>query len=336
MTKVTIKDVAREAGVSISTVSNALNGVDVLHPDTREHILEVANRMNYIPNLNGKNLKSAATKVLGLFITSMQGPYYGVLTDAIYKECEKHGYELQVFITKDDKNAISNILGKRVDGAIISNEWITDKHIATLEKAKIPIVFLDREKASPTISSVIFDSYKGGQSVARYLINLGHKKIGYIQGYNHLYDDIERFRGFKDTLNEFGLEFSEDNRLVGYFEEEASFSAVKAFIKSGKPLPDAFFAANDLSAIGCIKALKSEGYMVPNDISVIGFDDIDISEFFNPPITTVNNPIVRQGLLAVDRLLDIIQDKGQGKLEKLEGSLVVRESCSINKNVFIE
>jgi DNA-binding LacI/PurR family transcriptional regulator len=292
--------------------------------------------MNYIPNLNGKNLKSSSTKVLGLFITSMQGPYYGVLTDSIYKECEKYGYELHVFLTKDDKNALSNILGKRVDGAIIMNEWITDKHLATLDKTKIPVVFLDREKVSETISSVVFDSYKGGQAVARYLINLGHKKIGYIRGYENIYDDVERFRGFQDTLKDAGLDFNQDYRLVGYFEEEASFSAVKAFIKSGKELPDAFFAANDLSAIGCIKALNSEGLLVPEDVSVIGFDDIDISQFFNPSITTVNNPIVRQGKLAVDSLIDIIQGKSKGKLEKLEGRFIVRESCTINKNVFTE
>jgi DNA-binding LacI/PurR family transcriptional regulator len=292
--------------------------------------------MNYIPNLNGKNLKSSATKVLGLFITSMQGPYYGVLTDSIYKECEKYGYELQVFISKNDKNILSNILGKRVDGAIVLNDLISEKHLTTLEKTKIPVVFLDREKVSETIASVVFDSYKGGQSVARYLINLGHKRIGYIQGYENIYDDIERFRGFRDTLKEAGLTFSEDHRLIGYFEEEASFNAVKAYIKSGKILPDAFFASNDLSAIGCIKAIKSEGLLVPDDISVIGFDDIDISEFYEPPITTVNNPIVRQGKLAVDSLIGIIQGKEEGKLEKLEGTLIVRKSCTINKNVFTE
>jgi DNA-binding LacI/PurR family transcriptional regulator len=292
--------------------------------------------MNYIPNLNGKNLKSSATKVLGLFITSMQGPYYGVLTDSIYKECEKYGYELHVFVTKNDKNILSNILGKRVDGAIILNEWVTEKHLSTLEKTKTPVVFLDREMVSDKIASVVFDSYIGGQSVARYLINLGHKRIGYIQGYEYMYDDVERFRGFKDTLKDAGLSFSEEHRLIGYFEEEASYSAVKSFVKSGKTLPDAFFAANDLSAIGCIKALKSEGYLVPEDISVIGFDDIDISSFYNPPITTVNNPIVRQGKLAVDSLIGIIHGKKEGKLEKLEGTLIVRESCTINKNVFTE
>ncbi|WP_257962535.1 LacI family DNA-binding transcriptional regulator [Bacillus sp. UMB0893] len=330
-----MKDVAREAGVSISTVSNALNGVDVLNAATRDHVLDVANRLNYIPNVNGRNLKTSATKVLGLFITSMQGPYYGILTDSIYKECERNGYELNVFVTKNDRNALSNILGKRVDGAIILNEWITDKHMDQLDKAKAPIVFLDREKVSETISSVVFDSYKGGQVVARYLMNLGHKRIGYIQGYSNLYDDIERFRGFKDALLEAGLEFHEEHRLVGYFEEEASYSAVKSYVRSGKQLPDAFFAANDLSAIGAIKALKSEGLVVPEDISVIGFDDIDISEFFNPPITTVNNPIARQGLLAVNRLLAMIQNKADGRLDKLEGNLVVRNSCSVNKMVFM-
>lgn len=305
----------------------------MLHPDTREHILNVAKQMSYIPNLNGKNLKSNSTKVLGLFITSMKGPYFGTLTDAIYKECDKNGYELNVFITKNDRNALSNILGRRVDGAIISNESISEKHEELLEKAKIPIVFLDREKVSKTISSVVFDSYKGGQIVARYLINLGHKKIGYIKGFDHLYDDVERFQGFQDTLKNAGLEFSADHLLLGAFEEEASYNAVKAFVNSNKDLPDAFFAANDSSAIGCIKALHSEGYLIPEDISVIGFDDIEISEYFNPSITTVNNPIARQGILAVDRLLSIIQDNGKGQLDKLEGNLVVRNSCTINKNV---
>jgi DNA-binding LacI/PurR family transcriptional regulator len=330
--KVTIKDVARVAGVSISTVSNALNDVDVLNPETKKHIIEVANRMNYIPNLNGKNLKSNATKVLGLFITSMEGPYYGILTDSIYKACERNGYELNVFITKNNRNALSNILGKRVDGAIISNEYIDESFLPILEDSKIPLVFLDREKASQTISSVVFNSYQGGQAVARYLINLGHKKMGYIHGYTRLYDDKERFRGFSETLKEAGLECSEDHRLIGYFEEDSSYAAVKAFIKRGKPLPDAFFAANDLSAIGCIKALKSEGVLVPEEVSVIGFDDIQISQFFNPPITTVNNPIARQGILAVNRLLEIIQNEGEGRIDMLEGRLVVRDSCTINRH----
>ncbi len=111
--KVTIKDVAREAGVSISTVSNALNGVDVLRPDTRRHILEVAERMNYVPNLNGRNLKSQFTKVIGLFLTSIKGTYYNVLVDSVYQECRKYGYELNIFVSERAENMMSNMRRKR-------------------------------------------------------------------------------------------------------------------------------------------------------------------------------------------------------------------------------
>lgn len=291
--------------------------------------------MNYIPNLNGRNLKSSETKVIGMFLTSMKGPYYDLLVDSIYQECEKAGYELQIFITKNDRTALANLLGKRVDGAIITNEFITEQDIQLLETAGIPVVFFDREHVSKTSSSVVFDSYKGGQDVARYLINQGHRNIGYIRGYDFNYDDIERLRGFKDVLDDAGLEFKVENLLVGYFEEDASYSAVRAFVKSGKVLPDAFACANDLSAIGCIKALKSEGIKVPDDISVTGFDNIDLSEYFSPPLTTVFNPIIRSGKVAVKLLLDTIQTAQPGKLEKLAGRLIVRDSCSIHKNMLM-
>lgn len=331
--KVTIKDVAREAGVSISTVSKALNDSDVVHPDTKEHILKVAERLNYIPNISGKILKSGETNVIGLFITSIVGPYYSLLAEYIFKECEKYGYELNIFITKNKQTIMNNILGKRVDGVILSNELITDQEIELLEKANVPTVFLDREKVNKKISSVVFDSYQAGQIVTRYLINQGHRKIGYIRGYEELYDDIERFRGFKDTLKEFGLEFDEKYMLNGFFEEEASYNAIKSFVRSDVELPDAFIAANDLSAFGCIKALKSEGFSIPSDISVVGFDDVELSEYFQPPLTTVNNPIARQGKLAVDVLIDMIKNNENGRLEKLPGKLVVRNSSTINKRV---
>lgn len=333
--KVTIRDVAREANVSISTVSNALNDVDVLHPDTKAHILKVAERLNYIPNLHGKNLKSRTTKVLGLFLRSIKGPYYGTLIDSIANECDKREYDLSVFITKNEKATINNILGRKVDGAIILNEWITDNNLKLLERARIPLVFLDREKVGKNMSSVVFSSYKGGEMVARHLIELGHKKIGYIHGVEDLYDDKERFKGFKDVLDEKGIPFDEDYRLHGYFEEGRAFNAVKQFINSGKTLPDAFFAANDLSAIGCIKALNSVGYSVPEHITVVGFDDIEISQYFNQGLTTVRNPIEKQGVLAVDRLLDLINHNSTGKLDKLDGKLIIRNSCGTKQQPYI-
>ncbi len=291
--------------------------------------------MNYVPNLNGRNLKSRETKVIGMFLTSMKGPYYDILVDSIYQVCEKSGYELQIFITKNDQTALANLLGKRVDGAVIMNEFIDENDVQLLEKAGVPIVFIDRERVSKTSSSVVFDSYKGGQDIARYLINQGHRNIGYIRGYANLYDDIERFKGFKNIVDSAGLQLKDENILVGYFEEEATYNAVKTFIKSGKPLPDAFACANDLSAIGCIKALNSEGFSVPEDISITGFDNIDLSEYFLPSITTVANPIIHLGKAAMQCLLGTILKEEPGSLVKLEGKLIVRDSCAINKEIFI-
>ncbi|GGG09907.1 LacI family DNA-binding transcriptional regulator [Paenibacillus aceti] len=334
MAKVTIKDVAREAGVSISTVSNALNDVDVLTPETKSHVLKVAKRLNYVPNLNGKLLKSGKTNMLGFFTTSVKGAYFYILVESMARECERLGYGLNVFVTKDKQVIMSNILGGRVDGLVIYEELKIDEHdIASMEKDKIKAVFLDRVIENETMGSVIFDSYVAGYDAAKYLISLGHKKIAYISGVDTMFDSVQRKEGYLAALREHQLEMDQDYILQGYFEEEASYNAVKSFLRMHHDkVPDAFLAGNDLSAIGCIRALKSEGYRVPEDISVMGFDDIEIAQYFTPPLTTVRNQIARQGMLVIDHLVRMIQRKEQGKLQKLSSEIVVRGSCHIKLN----
>ncbi|MDO3409448.1 LacI family DNA-binding transcriptional regulator [Saccharibacillus sp. CPCC 101409] len=332
MAKITIRDVAREAGVSISTVSNALNDVDVLNPATKMHVLEVAERLNYIPNLNGKMLKSGKTMMLGFFTTSVAGPYFYKLVETMSRQCERHGYGLNVFVTKDKHVIMSNILGRRVDGVIIYEELkIDEDDIAVMEKDRIKAVFLDREFKGETMGSVIFDSYTAGYEAAKYLIGLGHKRIAYISGVDTMFDSVQRREGYRAALREYGLPPDDDYIIQGYFEEDSTFNAIKAFIRSyGHKLPDAFLAGNDLSAIGCIQALKAHGYEIPTDISVVGFDDIDIAPYFSPPLTTVRNPIARQGILAIDRLVGMIRGEEEGLSQKLPGELIVRGSSHVN------
>ncbi|MBH0156632.1 LacI family DNA-binding transcriptional regulator [Fictibacillus sp. 5RED26] len=331
MRKVTIKDVAREAGVSISTVSNALNNVDVLIPATKAHVLEVAERLNYIPNLNGKLLKASESKMLGFFTTSVSGPYFYVLVEAMARHCEKLGYGLNIVVAKDKRVILSNILGQRLDGVIIFEELlIDDKDVSVMEEAQVKAVFLDRVLQNETMGSVIFDSYTAGYDAAKYLISLGHKKIAYISGVDTMYDSVQRREGYLAALNEHNLPFDESYILQGFFEEEGTYNAVKSFIKlHPEKLPDAFLAGNDVSAIGCIKALKSEGYQIPEDISVMGFDDINLAEYFSPPLTTVKNQIARQGILAVDHLVKLIQQKEKGMIQKLKGEIIVRRSSNL-------
>lgn len=327
MRRVSIKDVAREAGVAISTVSNALNGVDVVHPDTKNYILEIAEKMQYVPNLNGKNLKTKETKVIGLLISSLKGSYYGEISDAMYNECQKYGYELNIFIYQQISNVMMSLMGRRVDGTVILNRCIKNENIETLINEKVPVVFLDREIASDCISSVIFDSFSSGKIAAEYLLSLGHKKIAYIKGIMHTYDGLERYHGFISVMNEVGLNIEEEYMISGFFDRDKTYLAVKEFLKSGLEMPDAFCAANDLSAVGCIEALQEAGIRIPEDVSVIGCDNIEMCEWFCPTITTVKTSYDKQAKLAVQTLVEIIQGKEVGKAEKLTGEIIVRNSC---------
>jgi len=229
---------------------------------------------------------------------------------------------------------MSNILGRRVDGVIIYEELrIDEQDILSMEKDKIKAVFLDRVYESERMGSVIFDSYVASYEATKYLIGLGHQKIAYISGVDEMFDSVQRREGYLAALREYELPVDEDYIIQGYFEEEATYSAIKSFIhKHPGKLPDAFLAGNDLSAIGCIQALKSHGYEVPSDISVVGFDDIDIAPYYSPPLTTVRNQIARQGILAVTQLVNMIKGQEQGIAQKLSGELIVRGSSHVKMN----
>ena len=284
--KVTIKDVAREAGVSVSTVSNALNGVNVLHPDTKQHILEVVDRLHYIPNLNGKNLKTQETKVVGLFLTSIRGPYYSILADSIYQGCKKYGYELNIFIHDRADNMMANILRRRIDGAIILNDHVGEKEVKLLLENETPVVFID---------------------------------------------SAERLNGFRDVLKKAGITLEEDYILKGEYEREIAYNSVKDFLELAKPLPEAIFAVNDLSAIGTIEALEEEGIRVPEQVNVLGCDDIESARLVKPSVSTIRISFEKQGTLAINHLIRLIQGKEKGCIETLNGRIIPRESTCLRE-----
>lgn len=326
MSKVTIKDVAREAGVSISTVSNALNDVDVLKPETKKHILEVAERLHYIPNLNGRNLKCKETKVIGLFVTSLKGPYFVQLADSVFRECVKYGYELNVFVTRDNTSAMNNILGKRVDGCIILEAATSQEDMKRIQNYEIPVVFLDREVADRRMASVVFDSGQDGQKAAEYLLSKGAKRIAFIKGYCGNYDAELRFEGFQAGLHRADIELEPDYIWEGSFEKETTQASVQAFLEKKLPLPDAIFAANDLSAIGAVEALMQAGYRVPEDVMVLGVDDIEQDTWCKPTLSTIKTGFEEQGVIAVRKLLKLINEEENGTIERLLGVLIERES----------
>lgn len=326
MARITIKDVAREAGVSIASVSNALNDVDVLKPETKQHILDVAERLHYIPDINGRGLKSGKTKVIGLFVASIEGSYYGAVAESIFWECQKHGYELTVHISHQNKNMMKKILGKRVDGAIILNNRIEQDDVEALIDAEIPTVFLDREVQADAMGCVLFDSYNAGVMAAKYLLEKGFTKIGYIMGIVKSYDDERRYAGFKDTIEAAGLKLKDDYIWNGSFEREKSYEATKKFLERNVGLPEAVFAANDWNAIGCMEAMQEVGIRFPEDISIIGCDDIELGKWFKPTLTTIRTEYKKQGLNAIQKLLKMINGEEKGSIIRMQGEIIERES----------
>ena len=330
MRKVTIKDVAREAGVSIATVSNALNNVDVVQEKTRNHILEVAQRLHYVPNMNGKRLRGSESHIIGLFLTTLSGNYNGNLADWIYQGCKKQGYDIQVFTTSGVDYIVEKLQGSNIDGAILHCGQMTDEEKRRITVTGLPVVFLDNEEVGPTTSSVIFQSYEEGRMAAEYLFGLGHRTLMFIQGAETSFHSHQRQAGFFDAAVDLGLTIPEDCVLMGNFERVVAYRAMRQYLQSGRPLPDAIFAANDHSAIGCMEALKECDVRIPEDVSIIGCDDNEFCSMVSPSLTTIRTNLTRLGELAASEILRLMNHE-PGQLVTIPGNLIVRQSCRFHR-----
>ena len=328
MKKTTIKDVAREAGVSIATVSNALNNAEVVQPKTREHVLAVAQRLNYVPNLNGKRLRTAQSRTIGLFVLSMTGDYYGNMADVMHYICQEHGYELHIFMVNDEDSILEKLMNRIVDGAVVFVGPLSATKQQRMREAGLPIVFMDQEQQGTKISSVLYESYNAGRMAAEYLLGLGHRDLMHVFGLDNNYDSCQRRNGFLDALKDAGVPFRSENMLSGRLERAAAYREMRRFLSEGHRLPEAIFAANDLSAIGCMEALRQFDVRIPEDVSIIGCDDILLCSFTTPNLTTIRTHMDQLGIEAVNEVLRLIS-QGEGRIFRIPGDIVVRHSCSI-------
>lgn len=328
MKKTTIKDVAREAGVSIATVSNALNNAEVVQPKTREHVLAVAQRLNYVPNLNGKRLRTAQSRTIGLFVLSMTGDYYGNMADVMHYICQEHGYELHIFMVNDEDSILEKLMNRIVDGAVVFVGPLSATKQQRMREAGLPIVFMDQEQQGAKISSVLYESYNAGRMAAEYLLGLGHRDLMHVFGLDNNYDSCQRRNGFLDALKDAGVPFRSENMLSGRLERAAAYREMRRFLSEGHRLPEAIFAANDLSAIGCMEALRQFDVRIPEDVSIIGCDDILLCSFTTPNLTTIRTHMDQLGIEAVNEVLRLIS-QGEGRIFRIPGDIVVRHSCSI-------
>lgn len=329
---VTIKDVAKEAGVAISTVSNVLNQVDIVSEDTRRKVLDAVEKLKYVPNMNAKLLKSNKKNTVGLFLPSIQGDYYRMLIQAVHLQCKLKGYMLNIYISNENtsEEIYSMITSSGVEGAIVFNEMLHNEYIDRIARTKLPIVFIDRIYSGERMSSVIIDNTLGATMAMEFLIKLGHRRIGYIHGI-YSSDDEARYLAYEGVLKKYGIPLDDNIILRGYYEEAVAYSELRVSLLKGIVIPDAFFCANDEMAYGCIRALSDSGIKVPDEVSVIGFDDIMVSQFYNPALTTIHSPITELGSISTNELLRLIsqEEKGKGKEISLNPTLTVRDTCKV-------
>ena len=325
----TIKDVAEAAGVSISTVSYTLNNTGPVSEEKKQRILEAVKALGYVPNGMAKSLKSRKNGFIGYFAHSLYGVVYGEVLRGIENEMDRNGQEMIAAKCgpMQDITHISRLLMERmVDGAIIFSEMIANEQVNLLANARCPVVVLDRELEGPFVSSVLINNEDSAFRVGEYIHSLDLKRVACLTGRG--FDGERRLLGFKQAAEVFQLDCPPNWCIEAGWDAKEAYQKTIEFIRGGQR-PEVIFAFNDEMAIGCIRALQDMLLKVPEDISVIGMDDIDRSALTNPSLTTVHRPLCELGEIAAGALLGMMRGEESRKII-LPTSLIQRESCIKN------
>ncbi|MBR2047776.1 MAG: LacI family DNA-binding transcriptional regulator [Oscillospiraceae bacterium] len=323
---VTIKDVANAAGVSVGTASYALNGTGPVSQEKLQRVQEAARQLGYIPNGYAKALQAQQNGMVGYFGYSLAGPFFGQIMRGIEDAFNATDEEMIACSCSSDKKKVTRFLSQRmVDGAIVFGEHLEDSLIQRIACSACPVVVMDRDLCDEYISSLTIDNQKCAYEVGRYIYEMGFKTVGCIIGEGP--DGIRRNKGFRAAVRDFGLDLWEDCVLHGDFVYDAAYATVSEWLKTNPELPEVLFAFNDEMALGTINALKENGLRVPEDVSVIGMDDIPQSAIATPGLTTFHLPIYEHGVQAARLLIDMLKGCSLGSKTVLSGYMVERESC---------
>ena len=326
----TIYDVARLAGVSTATVSRALNGTGQIAPATLATIEAAVEELGYHPNTVARSLVTKSTHTIALLLPDITNPFYAALVRGIQEAAFGHGRTMLLCTTEGDAEREEHYLrllqAKQVDGALVDGLVLPADRIAGFVEDGFPIVCLDRDIDSRSIPVVQVDNRIGGRLATKHLIELGHTRIAHVTGAGELGISDERLAGYRDALTAARIEPDFDLVEEGRFTEEGGHDAASTLIE-GHPDITAIFAANDLSALGVLNALAENRRSVPDDVSVVGFDDLRLAAYTSPPLTTVRQPGVEIARLATEILIGLTEGRPAQRMRHLlEPELVLRAS----------
>lgn len=334
--KPTIKDIARIAKVSTTTVSMALRDHGRIGQETRKRILHIAGEVHYLPNYVARSLVMKRSHTIGLIITTIMNPFYPELAKGVEDKAMELGYNIILCSTNYDlkleKHYIDMLRSKGVDGIIFSSVEVKDPNIKPLVEDNFPFILVNRvihnRLLYKKVDFINLDNPLGGYMAMEHLYRLGHRRIGIIAGDLNTSTAVERIRGAEKFLAERGLEFDPNLLLVCNFSKELAYLATKKFLAMKTP-PSGIFAGNDYMALGVREAVLDSSLKVPEDVALIGFDDIAFSSLKGIEITTVRQKKYDMGALAVEILAGRIEKGGPPKAKHiiLEPEIIIRNSC---------
>ena len=332
----TIKDVAQSAGVSIATVSRVLNGSSSVKPATKAAIQRAIEKLNYHPNALARGLQKKQSKTIGVLFPDATSYYFAEIIRGINNSVQQAGYKIMVSSAHDATDEANTFMSlwksQQVSGLIVMMPSTRNVNIFTSSQRNIPLILLNTAITDGADITIKIDNYSGALEITRHLINHGHKAIGFIHGAPNNHDSEERYRGYCDALKLADLTTSPYWEFHGNFTENSGYRAVISLLNHPEK-PSAIFAANDSMAIGAIEAIRQFSLKVPQDIAIVGFDDISTAQYINPPLTTMNVPVLEMGEQAGNHLIGLLENRRQTSTQNITvpTHLVVRESCGCQR-----
>ena len=334
MKRVTIKDVAKQAGVSYSTVSHVLNDTRYVAPKTLERVKRALQSLEYYPNISARSLRGGKTKTIGLIIPDTSNLFFAEVSRKIEDRGFQKGYSVIVCNSDNDpkkqKAYIDTLVSKKVDGVIFISSDCEQSDLESFRMNNVSVVVADRDIPLDFAEVVLLDNEKGGYLATKHLLDLGHKEIACITGPNFLSPSMQRVQGYKRALLEFGLCIDEELIETGDFTFSGGEEAMRRLIAKNPGLTGVF-VLNDMMAIGAMNVARIHNYHIPQDISFVGFDDVELAMYVSPRLTTIAQPIIELSNYAVGLLIERMERKLTDLPRKriiLSPKLIIRETTS--------
>lgn len=330
----TLEDIAKIAGVSRATVSRVINGSARVREDTRARVLEILQQNNFQPNIAARSLAAGRTNVIGLVIPAgvaaiFADPYFPLLIQGVSSVCNARDYSVMLWLAEPEfeRRMIRKILHSGLlDGVVVSSMLMKDPIVQALHDSKKPFILIGRHPQLD-VNYLDVDNVAGGYDATLHLLRLGHKRVATITGPRDMIAGNDRFQGYCLALEERGVDFRAELVVEGDFSEAGGYAATRRLLPAR---PTAIFIASDRMAEGALRALREAGLRVPQDVAIVGYDDMPNAATMMPPLTTIRQPINQMGALAVGALIDMIQNPHSHKRHiVLPVELVIRESCGI-------